>query len=299
METYKGKNGILVGDNGDTWRAFSPSANNVQDPQQYEYKGHSGKPTGIYYYMGFDPSADAGKGGTRIAFCDYPKDRYTLEEIVDGEDTPFILMNCNVCHAMDNAAKRTGRLPYAPSVPAPQAQEQIAPSYPAPALQERLSVGPVVAATLPKWLPKGIQIAKALSLKPVGDATVTLGLSFLADFASGLFPDPSTRQALQSFSDDMIDSLDPDIVKHIQDQALDIGEAALKDGDAVISRKMFKNMMFKTRGDLKKEVEDEKKKRDQQQNNSRASSLYPSSSPSPVFNIPENSGRLGIPRLFE
>ena len=275
METYKGKNGVTVGDNGDTWRAFGSP--NVTSPQPYEYKGRDDKPTGVWYAMGFDKVAN----GTRIAYVDYPKSMYSLEEVIDGEDTPNILMRCNVCHAMDQAAKFNGRLPY----------ETPRGGYDSAPVRERLSVGSAVApATLPKYFTYAVKVGKAFGLRPTGDVAVSMGLSFLADLASGFVADPSYKKALQAFSDDMIDTLDPDMIDRVKEDALNIAEAAFKDGDALLSKKRIMSSIFKTRGDLKKEIN---------ASNSAKNITPRSDGIASSFNFSQSPGALNSPRLFE
>jgi hypothetical protein len=298
MKTFKGENGVLVGDNGETWRAFGSP--NVTSPQPYEYKGRDDKPTGVWYGMGFDKVAN----GTRIAYVDYPKSMYSIEEIINGEDTPNILMRCNVCHAMDQAAKNTGRLPYENGITEDEARRALTPrggwnseqssvAAQQPRITERLSAGPVMAATLPKYLTYGIKIGKAFGLRPTGDVAVSLGLSFLADLASGFTADPSYKRALQAFSDDMIDTLDPDMINRVKQDALDIAEAAFKDGDALLSKKRIMSSIFKTRGDLKKEMN--------AANSAKNITPYQNGQPShPMqFNFSPSPGALNSPRLFE
>lgn len=281
METYKGRNGVTVGDNGDTWRAFGSP--NVTSPQPYEYKGRDDKPTGVWYAMGFDKVAN----GTRIAYVDYPKSMYALEEVIDGEDTPNILMRCNVCHAMDQAAKMSGQLPYA-AVSAHQPRQDALRQE-----RERLSVGSAVApATLPKYFTYAVKVGKAFGLRPTGDVAVSMGLSFLADLASGFVADPSYKRALQAFSDDMIDTLDPDMIDRVKEDALNIAEAAFKDGDALLSKKRIMSSIFKTRGDLKKEINAA----------NSAKNITPRGGDGGIassFNFSSSPGALNSPRLFE
>jgi hypothetical protein len=308
---YTGKNGIPVKDNGESWRAFNPSHDSIIDPQPYPYKGHGGF-TGVYFYMGFDPSADAGKGGTRIAYVDYPKDRYTLEETINGDDVPFILMNCNVCSAMDEAAKRFGRLPYESKQESrsvvPYARVESGPvSESQQPQQYRVSFAPAMAATIPKLIPKLIKITKSIALKPAGDVALTVGLSFLSEMLSAAVSNPDTRLALQSFSDDMVDMLDDDIASRITEQAIEIGEAALRDGDNISNKKLIMGAIFKNRGDLKKDLDAAKASRAATATKSKSSpagdstfSFTPSPSAESGFNFDNNrAGSLNIPRLFE
>lgn len=246
---YQGKNGVPVEDAGDCWRAHGSA--NVLSPQIYDYIGHDERPTGVRYAMGFDNVAKV----TRIAFVDYPKDKYSLEEVIDGDDTPSILMRCNVCSAMDQAAQRntSHSRPYE-SVPQ---QAVVQHAEPAPRDVGRVSVGEL-APILPKYMTFAVQLVKGIALRPVGNVAVSLGLAFLADLASGFVTDPRYKQAIQAFGDGQIDDLDPELIERVKQDAIDIAEAAMKDGDNILSRKQLVSSMFKTRGDLKKEISSNK-----------------------------------------
>lgn len=272
---YQGKNGVPVEDVGECWRAHGSA--NVLSPQIYDYVGHDERPTGVRYAMGFDSSANA----TRIAFVDYPKDKYSLEEVIDSDDTPSILMRCNVCSAMDQAAQRnTSRSRPYESVPQQAASQQI-----------RVSAGEL-APVLPKYMTFAVQLVKGLALRPVGNVAVSLGLAFLADLASGFVTDPRYKQAIQSFGDGQIDDLDPELIERVKQDAIDIAEAAMKDGDNILSRKQLVSSMFKTRGDLKKEISASKKSPV-----SGSSFSFPSSDGG--INIVSSQTGLIPPRLFE
>lgn len=265
LQTYNGKNGVTAGDNGTSWRAFgSPD---IADPQVFDYIGHDGKKNGVKYAMGFDSKA----GKTRLAYIDYPKDLYSVEEVINGEDTPFMLMNCNVCHATDQAAAAVrSRGVSSPS------QFQSSQSSPR---DQRLSVGPAAASVLPKYGVAAIRLAKAFALRPTGDAAVSLTLSFLADLASGFLP--QFQQSLQAFSDEMVDDLTPDVINRIKEDSLAIADAALSDGDALLSRKRVLNSMFKSRGDIRREVEDSKRSVPSSQRSLPSGVSSPSFTPSP------------------
>jgi hypothetical protein len=248
---YKGRNGVTFVDMGDRWR--SHGSPNVQSPQEFDYKSRDDRPTGVKYGMGFDSVAN----GTRIAYVDYPKSLYTIEELMDGDEFAVVLQRCNVCHAMDQVTQSLGKRPYE-SVPKSHDLEVQSNSVP----PSRVSAGNVISGALPvlpKYMSFGIKAAKQLGLKPIGDVTVSVGLSILSDFASGLVSDPSYKRALQSFSDEMIDSLDPDIIERVKQDAINIAEAAFKDSDPILSKKMIFSSMFKTRGDIKKEVSESRK----------------------------------------
>jgi hypothetical protein len=277
-ESHKGRNGVIFVDMGDRWR--SQGSPHVQSPQEFDYKSRDDRPTGVKYGMGFDSVAN----GTRIAYVDYPKSLYTIEELMEGDEFAVVLQRCNVCHAMDQVTQSLGKRPYEIASQSQEVQ-QISPS------PHRVSAGNIVSGALPilpKYMSFGIKAAKQLGLKPIGDVTVSVGLSILSDFVSGFVSDPSYKRALQSFSDEMIDSLDPDIIERVKRDAINIAEAAFKDSDPILSRKMIVNSMFKTRGDIKKEINES---RQSSQRAPEFGSSFTFSSPSPGPMVP--------PRLFE
>ena len=73
---------------------------------------------------------------------------------------------------------------------------------------------------------------------------------------------------------------------------IDIAEAAMKDGDNILSRKQLVSSMFKTRGDLKKEISASKKSPV-----SGSSFSFPSSDGG-INIVPSQTGLIP-PRLFE
>ena len=271
----KGANGIEFIDNGDTWRAIGSSS--VTEPQVFDYVDRSGRPTGVKYAMGFDTLF----GATRIAWVDYPKDLYSLDELTNDDKYTGILMHCNVCNAMDQATARRSR-PRS-SVESVPSSESERPS--------RISAG-ALAPAIPKYIPFGLKLAKSLTLRPTGDVLVSLGLSILSDLLSGFIADPQYRNAVQSFSDSMIDSIDDETIKRVREDALDIAEAALKDGEPFVSKKRISGMLFKTRDDLRKEVESA---RDKEAASRSRSSQQPAPTINPVSAAPVHI----VPRLFE
>jgi hypothetical protein len=280
MNRVTGKNGVPIEDHGEVWRAIG--SDNVTSPQVFDYMSRDDRPTGVKYGLGLDHVA----GNTRIAWVEYPKSLYTLEEVSDGDEVPSILTRCNVCNVLNQMSDRSMKAPV--SVASVHRDLSPAPS-------DRMSLGSVVStAKLPPYVGLGVKLLKSFYLRPTGDVAVSFGLSLLSDMLSGVFTDPSYKRALQAFSDDMIDNLDADIIDRVKQDALNIAEAAYKDGDALLSKKTIMNSMFKTRGDLRKEVGAA----------NAAKNVIPGTvfahSPSQIsFDIPQPSGRLQIPRLFE
>ena len=130
---------------------------------------------------------------------------------------------------------------------------------------------PRSGAHLPKYLTTGINIGKSLGLRPTGNALFTLGISVLSDLASGVVQDPAYRKALQSFSDDMVDTITPELVSSIKEDAVKIAEAMEKDHTALMSRDFLVKHMVKKPSDIKNELAE----RSQSQSPHRNSDQYP------------------------
>lgn len=286
-----GRNGLRVEDMGTVWRVYS--SHNVVNPQTLDYMSRDQRVIGVRYAVGMD--VDLGK--TRIAYIDYPKDLYTREELMDGDEHIDTVQRCNVCYAIDQvthnanlsqsaAAKQPRMSSQLQSLPALAQQELAAP--------ERLSAGDIAAsaaATLPHWLPKLIDVSKSLALRPAGNVAVTFGVSVLADVASGLLP-PQYRKALQAISDDMADSVTPELLAQAQMDAVNIVDSMYKDGDNLLSKKMLTKSIFKSRDDFKRAAESAVVKNGPAPNQSSPSS--PAS-----WALPQPRGDIRIPRIFE
>lgn len=289
-----GRNGLRVEDMGSVWRVHSN--HNVVNPQTLDYMSRDQRVIGVRYAVGMD--IDLGK--TRIAYIDYPKDLYTCEELMDGEEHIDTVQRCNVCYAIDQVTRNANSL----SVPAAQAHQsveqfssissQLPAAQPQVAATERLSAGSIAssaAATLPHWLPKLIDVGKSLALRPAGNVAVTFGASVLADVASGLLP-PQYQKALHAISDDMADSITPDLLAQAQLDAVSIVDSMYKDGDNLLSKKMLAKSIFKSRDDFKRSAEAAAAK--------NAPIPNQPSQPSPVsWALPHQSRDLRVPRLFE
>lgn len=286
-----GRNGLRVEDMGAVWRVHS--SHNVVNPQTLDYMSRDQRVIGVRYAVGMD--VDLGK--TRIAYIDYPKDLYTREELMDGDEHIDTVQRCNVCYAIDQVTHNANLSQSASaSQPRVSAQSQ---SLPAPvqhvlAAPERLSAGDIAssaAATLPHWLPKLIDVSKSLALRPAGNVAVTFGVSVLADVASGLLP-PQYRKALQAISDDMADSVTPELLAQAQMDAVNIVDSMYKDGDNLLSKKMLTKSIFKSRDDFKRAAESAVVKNGPAPNQSSPSS--PAS-----WALPQPRGDIRIPRIFE
>ena len=259
-----GKNGVRIFDVGECWRASSGV--DVVNPQVLDYQTRGGQKDGTKYALGPDRLT----GRTRIAYIDYPKELYELDKLLDDDEVVHILTHCNVCSAVDQVINQ-------PRQPLNRREQSSPPAshHPSPPLDERVSLGDVFSprsgAHLPKYLTTGINIGKSLGLRPTGNALFTLGLSVLSDLASGVVQDPAYRKALQSFSDDMVDTITPELVSSIKEDAVKIAEAMEKDHTALMSRDFLVKHMVKKPSDIKNELAE----RSQSQSPQRNSDQYP------------------------
>lgn len=259
-----GKNGVRIFDVGECWRASSGV--DVVNPQVLDYQTRGGQKDGTKYALGTDRLT----GRTRIAYIDYPKELYELDKLLDDDEVVHILTHCNVCSAVDQVINQPRQHLNRREQPSPQASH-----HPSPSSDERVSLGDVFShrsgAHLPKYLTTGINIGKSLGLRPTGNALFTLGVSVLSDLASGVVQDPTYRKALQSFSDDMVDTITPELVSSIKEDAVKIAEAMEKDHTALISRDFLVKHMVKKPSDIKNELAE----RSQSQSPHRNSDQYP------------------------
>ena len=259
-----GKNGVRIFDVGECWRASSGV--DVVNPQVLDYQTRGGQKDGTKYALGPDRLT----GRTRIAYIDYPKALYELDKLLDDDEVVHILTHCNVCSAVDQVINQ-------PRQPSNRREQSSPPAshHPSPSSDERVSLGDVFSprsgAHLPKYLTTGINIGKSLGLRPTGNALFTLGLSVLSDLASGVVQDPTYRKALQSFSDDMVDTITPELVSSIKEDAVKIAEAMEKDHTALMSRDFLVKHMIKKPSDIKNELAE----RSQSQSPQRNSDQYP------------------------
>ena len=259
-----GKNGVRIFDVGECWRASSGA--DVVNPQVLDYQTRGGQKDGTKYALGPDRLT----GRTRIAYIDYPKKLYELDKLLDDDEVVHILTHCNVCSAVDQVINQ-------PRQPLNRREQSSPPAshHPSPPSDERVSLGDVFSprsgAHLPKYLTTGINIGKSLGLRPTGNALFTLGLSVLSDLASGVVQDPAYRKALQSFSDDMVDTITPELVSSIKEDAVKIAEAMEKDHTALMSRDFLVKHMVKKPSDIKNELAE----RSQSQSPHRNSDQYP------------------------
>ncbi len=259
-----GKNGVRIFDVGECWRASSGV--DVVNPQVLDYQTRGGQKDGTKYALGPDRLT----GRTRIAYIDYPKELYELDKLLDDDEVVHILTHCNVCSAVDQVINQPRQHLNRREQPSPPVSH-----HPSPSLDERVSLGDVFSprsgAHLPKYLTTGINIGKSLGLRPTGNALFTLGLSVLSDLASGVVQDPAYRKALQSFSDDMVDTITPELVSSIKEDAVKIAEAMEKDHTALMSRDFLVKHMVKKPSDIKNELAE----RSQSQSPHRNSDQYP------------------------
>jgi len=259
-----GKNGVRIFDVGECWRASSGV--DVVNPQVLDYQTRGGQKDGTKYALGPDRLT----GRTRIAYIDYPKKLYELDKLLDDDEVVHILTHCNVCSAVDQVINQPRQHLNRREQPSPPVSH-----HPSPSSDERVSLGDVFSprsgAHLPKYLTTGINIGKSLGLRPTGNALFTLGISVLSDLASGVVRDPTYRKALQSFSDDMVDTITPELVSSIKEDAVKIAEAMEKDHTALMSRDFLVKYMVKKPSDIKNELAE----RSQSQSPQRNSDQYP------------------------
>lgn len=259
-----GKNGVRIFDVGECWRASSGV--DVVNPQVLDYQTRGGQKDGTKYALGPDRLT----GRTRIAYIDYPKELYELDKLLDDDEVVHILTHCNVCSAVDQVINQPRQHLNRREQPSPSVSH-----HPSPSSNERVSLGDVFSprsgAHLPKYLTTGINIGKSLGLRPTGNALFTLGISVLSDLASGVVQDPTYRKALQSFSDDMVDTITPELVSSIKEDAVKIAEAMEKDHTALMSRDFLVKHMVKKPSDIKNELA----ARSQSQSPQRNSDQYP------------------------
>ena len=259
-----GKNGVRIFDVGECWRASSGA--DVVNPQVLDYQTRGGQKDGTKYALGPDRLT----GRTRIAYIDYPKALYELDKLLDDDEVVHILTHCNVCSAVDQVINQPRQHLNRREQPSPPASH-----HPSPSSDERVPLGDVFSprsgAHLPKYLTTGINIGKSIGLRPTGNALFTLGISVLSDLASGVVQDPTYRKALQSFSDDMVDTITPELVSSIKEDAVKIAEAMEKDHTALMSRDFLVKHMIKKPSDIKNELAE----RSQSQSPQRNSDQYP------------------------
>ena len=259
-----GKNGVRIFDVGECWRASSGV--DVVNPQVLDYQTRGGQKDGTKYALGPDRLT----GRTRIAYIDYPKELYELDKLLDDDEVVHILTHCNVCSAVDQVINQPRQHLNRREQPSPPVSH-----HPSPPLDERVSLGDVFSprsgAHLPKYLTTGINIGKSIGLRPTGNALFTLGISVLSDLASGVVQDPTYRKALQSFSDDMVDTITPELVSSIKEDAVKIAEAMEKHHTALMSRDFLVKHMVKKPSDIKNELAE----RSQSQSPHRNSDQYP------------------------
>ncbi len=259
-----GKNGVRIFDVGECWRASSGV--DVVNPQVLDYQTRGGQKDGTKYALGPDRLT----GRTRIAYIDYPKELYELDKLLDDDEVVHILTHCNVCSAVDQVINQPRQHLNRREQPSPPVSHHSSPSS-----DERVSLGDVFSprsgAHLPKYLTTGINIGKSIGLRPTGNALFTLGMSLLSDLASGVVQDPTYRMALQSFSDDMVDTITPELVSSIKEDAVKIAEAMEKDHTALMSRDFLVKHMVKKPSDIKNELAE----RSQSQSPHRNSDQYP------------------------
>jgi hypothetical protein len=234
--------------------------------QEYNYMDRNNQQTGVKYAIGPVPS-----GGTKIAYVRYPKGMYrSAEDIRSDPNVPIMLERCNVCSFMDQEQARTGVHPLrritpvqssvsssarpadsdAPAdIPAVQAPGQVPMQEPGQAIDlamHRFSAGQFVSpSTLPKYSKFALDLLKNSATKPLGNAAVSMALSFLADMYSGAVQDPGLKHMYQCLSDELIDPAmcTAEFGESVQENLAEFAEAIYKDGDVptALKRSMFRS----------------------------------------------------------
>ena len=185
----------VVEDAGECWRAVNPR--DITPTQTLSGSTGRGNDTGIRYTMGVDPLT----GQTGIAYVEYPKDVWTYDDVVGSDVVDKFFSRCQICAAVDQI-KEVRSTPSAPAPvirllphplarPCPQKSSSIISST--VLLRSSASLGDAMVQ-LPQYVPVAIKLAKKLLLSQLGDAAASVVLSFAADAASGLSPDPNYRR---------------------------------------------------------------------------------------------------------
>lgn len=236
----------VVEDAGDCWRAVNPRG--IKPTQTLNWVDGQGNDTGIRYTMGVDSLT----GQTGIAYVEYPKDIWTYEDVVGSDVVDKFFSRCQICAAVDQikqvrstpASMHDSSLPDVPSMP-PDEQQYHQQYRPAPV---RASVGDAMVQ-LPQYVPVAINLAKKLLLSQLGDAAASVVLSFAADAASGLSPDPNYRKAMQALSDTFVEDINIDdrFVDAVRGDVSRLADAYSRDGNLISA---VKTSMIKSHAEL-------------------------------------------------
>lgn len=266
----KGSNGLVFIDNGDTWRAIGDET--VINPKEMDILDSNDRFTGIRYGIGMSKKYKKGK----IAYVDYPKDVYDIEDLTTDPHYVEIQNKCNVCHAMNRMQELHGINPLDDSAYSSQPVQSLQPvSQPQPV--ERMSIGNVAGSLLaPKYVAAGLTLLKPMVLSDFGDAVISFAASFLADLAAGSKKDESSKRALYALSDLAIDSMaggvmlegNPEdqkrFVAAVKYGAADVMDSVRKDGDFINA---IKRNMLRSGDSLRKEAASMSEHRPEQSGN--------------------------------
>lgn len=242
----------IVEDVGECWRAVNPR--NITPTKTLKWVDGQSNDTGIRYTMGVDPLT----GQTGIAYVDYPKQVWTYDDVLNSDVVDKFFARCQICAAVDQIKEVRST----PSVPVrvgssdltgrsigqsmPPGEQQYHRQFQRPV--ERVSVGDSIAQ-LPQYVPVAIKLVKSLLLSRLGDAASSVVLSFAADAASGLSPDPQYRSAMQSLSDTFVEDINIDerFVEEVRGDVTRLADAYSRDGNLLSA---VKTSMVKSHAEM-------------------------------------------------
>lgn len=220
-------------DQPDHWRVIGTKT--VTAFRVLDFLDRNSKPNGVQYAIGPDPVS----GSTKIAWIQYPKKVFSRDEIATMPEIDKILQRCNVCSAADQLAAAAGT-----SLITGQPSQAIQPFQEEP--PKRLSIGDALGGSdvMPKWAAFVLNMGSKQVFSPLGQTMFFLGLSFLADMASGMAVDEGYKRALQCMSDGMVNNIgtngqcDTQYMSQVNRDVAKLVEAWQKDGDLIKASKV-------------------------------------------------------------
>jgi hypothetical protein len=197
-------------------------------------------------------------GEHKIAWVDYPKDRFRRSDVVDENgnvdaDVQNQIEHCNVCKGINRfKANMTTK---------PQQNGQNSDLVVSPALESTpvVSVSPIqspppevvsFAGGFPKYVPFIADVATKVGCKKLGRITINTIASLLADVAAGTSADPGNRAAWRRLSDNLIDQIgicNENDVMQLKNEVGDMYDSYQADGNLV---KAVRKGFFRTAEDL-------------------------------------------------
>lgn len=238
---------IEVQDVGDCWRAINPRQ--ITPTQTLKWVDAQGNDSGIRYTVGVDSV-----GQTGIAYADYPKTIWTQDDVATSDMVPKFFARCQICSAIDQIkqvrssqalvpADESRTVPMQssvaqmPVVGSSRFDEQMPPDERDYLRESRPRVS--AADFLPKYVPVTLNLVKKLALSRLGDAAVSVVLSFAADAASTMSSDPKYQCAMRGLSDGLVDDLNVDesFLGDVQQDFTRLVDAYQRDGDLLSAMK--------------------------------------------------------------